>query len=68
MNDELLSLPQYPVRFQASDGQLYEVDYRDIEKAFERDPEGRTVPGDDPNELVLTADDCVMLWMWRVGI
>ncbi len=51
-----------------SDGQLYDVDYWDIEKVFERDPEGRTVPGDDPNELILTADDYVMLWVWGIGI
>jgi len=60
--------PLCPVRFRTSDGELFDVDFRDIEQAFERDPEGRTVPDDDPNELVLTADDCVMLWMWRVGI
>jgi len=59
--------PLCPVRFRTSDGQLYDVDYRDIEKAFERDPEGRTVPGDDPNELMLTAEDCVWLWMRGVG-
>ena len=64
--DDLLSLPQYPVRFMTSDEQLFDIDYRDIEKALERDPEGRTVPGDDPNELILTADDCV--WLWAQGI
>src|SRR5439155_5916204 len=58
--------PLCPVRFKTSDG-LYEIDWRDIEKVFERDPEGRTVPGDDPNELLLTADDCVWLWMHRIG-
>jgi len=54
------------VRFQTSDGELFDVDYRDIEKAFERDPAGRTVPGHDSNELLLTADDCV--WLWGQGI
>jgi len=44
------------------------VDYRDIEKVFDRDPEGRTVPGDDPSDLLLTAEDCVWLWMWGLGI
>jgi len=58
--------PLCPVRFQTSDGQLYDVDFRDIETVFERDPEGRTVPGDDPNELLLTAD-CVWLWMHGIG-
>jgi len=62
MADELMN----PVRFQTSDGELYEVDYRDIEKALERDPEGRTMPGDNPNELLLTAEDCV--WLWSQGI
>ncbi len=36
--DELLSLPKYPVRFKTSDDQLFDIDWRDIEKAFERDP------------------------------
>jgi len=65
--DDLLSLPQYPVRFMTSDEQLFDIDYRDIEKALERDPEARTVPGDDPNELILTADDCVWMWMHGIG-
>ncbi len=59
--------PLCPVRSRTSDGQLYEVDYRDIEKVFDRDPEGRTVPGDDPNELILTADGCVWLWEREIG-
>ena len=58
--------PLCPVRFRTSDGQLYAVDWRDIELAFERDPEGRTVPS-DPNELMLTADGCVWLWMRGIG-
>ncbi len=67
MPDELIGLPLYPVRFMTSDGELYDIDYRDIEEVFKRDPEGRTVPSKDPNELLLTADDCVMLWMWGIG-
>ncbi len=59
--------PLCPVRFRTSDGQLYDVDFRDIEKVFERDPEGGTMPGDDPNELILTADDCVWLWAHGIG-
>ena len=59
--------PLCPVRFRTSEGELYDVDYRDIEKAFERDPAGRTVPGEDPNELILTADDCVWVWMHGIG-
>ncbi len=66
MNDELL-IPQHPVRFQTSDGQLYEIDWRDVDRAFERDPDGRTVPGSDPNVLLLTADDCVWLWAHGIG-
>jgi len=61
--DELLC----PVRFMTSDGGLYEVDWRDVEKVFERDPDGRTVPHDDPDVLLLTADDCVTLWMCGIG-
>jgi len=67
MPDELLSLPQYPVGFRSSDDQLYEIDWRDIERAIERDPEGRTIPHDDPNILLLTADDCVWMWMHGIG-
>jgi len=64
--DELLS-PQYPVRFMTSDGELYDIDWRDIEKAFERDPEGRTMPGDNPNVLLFTAEDCAWLWIHGIG-
>jgi hypothetical protein len=56
-----------PVRFRTSEGELYEVDWRDIDEVFRRDPEGRTVPGDDPDVLLLTAEDCVWLWMERIG-
>jgi hypothetical protein len=59
--------PLCPVRFRTSDGELYDIDWRDIERAFERDPEGRTVPGDDLNVLVLTGEDCVWLWMRGIG-
>ena len=55
------------MRFRTSDGKLYDVDYRDIEEVFRRDPEGRTVPHDDPDVLLLTADDCAMLWMCQIG-
>ena len=67
MPDELLRIPQYPVRFKTSDGQLYDVDYRDIGEVFKRDPEGRTMPHDDPNVLLFTAEDAVMLWMRGIG-
>jgi hypothetical protein len=50
------------IRFKLSSGELYDVDWRDIEILQDRDPDGRTVPGPDPNELLLTADDCVWLW------
>ena len=59
--------PLCPVRFKTSDGELYEIDWRDIEEVFKRDPEGRTIPGDDLNELLLTAEDSVMLWMNGIG-
>jgi hypothetical protein len=54
------------ILFKSSDGEKYLIDWRDAELAIERDPEGRTVPGDDPNELLLTADDCV--WLWSMSI
>jgi hypothetical protein len=50
-----------------SDDQLFDIDWRDIEKAFERDPDGRTVPHPDPDVLLLTADDSVWLWTQRIG-
>jgi hypothetical protein len=59
--------PQCPVRFLTSDGRLLEIDWRDIEEVFRRDPEGHTMPGDNPNELLLTGDDCVWLWMKGIG-
>lgn len=41
------------------------MDWRDIEEAMRRDPEGHTLPGDD-DELLLIADDCA--WLWVMGI
>jgi len=55
------------IRFRTSDGTLWQVDWRDVEEMQERDPNGRTVPGDDPNVLLLTADDCVWLWAQRIS-
>lgn len=54
------------VRFKTSTGELYDCDWRDIEILQARDPQGHTVPGDDPNVLLLTAEDCV--WLWMQGI
>jgi hypothetical protein len=54
------------IRFKTSKGELYEVDWRDIEILQQRDPEGRTVPGPDVNELLLTAEDSV--WLWSMNI
>lgn len=59
--------PMHPVCFKTSDGQRYLIDWRDIEIAMERDPEGRTVPSRNPNELLLTADDCALLWGMGIG-
>lgn len=59
-------LPMYPVCFKTSDGLRCWIDWRDIEIAMERDPQGRTIPYGDPNELLLTADDCA--WLWEIGI
>jgi hypothetical protein len=55
------------VRFKTSTGELYEVDWRDVELLQERDPDGYTVPGPDPNTLLLTAEDCVWLWMQKIS-
>ena len=63
----MASEPLCPVRFKTSDGLLYDVDFRDIDELFRRDPEGRTMPHDDPNVFLLTAEDCVWLWMQRIA-
>ncbi len=55
------------VRFKTSTGELYDVDWRDVELLQERDPEGYTVLGDDPNTLLLTAEDCVWLWSQKIS-
>jgi hypothetical protein len=54
------------IRFKASDGTLWDTDWRDFELMQERDPDGYTVPGPDLNGLLLTAEDCV--WLWSMGI
>ena len=59
--------PMHPVCFRTSDGQTYLIDWRDIEIAMERDPEGRTIPSGNPNELLLTADDSALLWEMGIG-
>ena len=59
--------PLCPVRFRTSNGELYDIDWRDVDRAFERDPDGRTVPHGDLNVLLLAAEDCVTLWMWGIG-
>lgn len=57
----------HPLLFQVSDGRRLLVDWRDVEELMGRDPEGRTLPPSDPNELQLTADDCVFLWTRGIG-
>lgn len=59
--------PMHPVCFRTSDGQRYLIDWRDIEIAMERDPEGRTIPSGNLNELLLTAADCALLWEMGIG-
>lgn len=54
--------------FKTSRAELYDVDWRDVELLPERDPEGHTVPGDNPNVLLLTAEDCVWLWSQRISV
>jgi len=55
------------VRFKTSTGELYDVDWRDVELLQQRDPEGHTVTGPDLNTLLLTAEDCVWLWMQKIS-
>lgn len=39
-------------------------DGSDCEILQSRDPEGRTVSGDDPNVLLLTAEDALVMEFW----
>jgi hypothetical protein len=52
--------------FKTSANKLFEVDWRDVELLAERDPEGRTMPSPDPDQLLLTAHDFV--WLWSIGV
>jgi hypothetical protein len=38
MSDEVLGLVKYPVRFMTSSGEMYDIDWRDIEKALSATP------------------------------
>lgn len=67
MSSEKVNEVMHPVLFQVSDGRRLLVDWRDVEELMRRDPEGVTLPGSDPNELLLTVDDCVSLWMHGIG-
>ena len=58
---------QYPLRFQTSKGKRYFVDWRDIERVLELDPNGHTLPNPKHDELLLTAADSVWLWMNGIG-
>jgi hypothetical protein len=53
--------------FKTSTEKLYFVDWRDVELLAERDPDGRTMPSPDPDQLLLTANDCVFLWSLRIS-
>lgn len=56
----------HPVRWIAPDGEVYLVDWRDIEEAMRRNPGWRTMPSHDWDKLMLTAEDCA--WLWGQGI
>jgi hypothetical protein len=49
------------ILFIGFDGQRYFSDWRDWEAVCRVDPEARTV-GDNPDRLILTADDAAFLW------
>jgi hypothetical protein len=55
------------ILFVGFDGAKYLVDWRDFERVQGRDAFARTVPGSDPNHLILTPADCVFLWSVGIG-
>lgn len=53
---------QGKVRFVASDESVHDVSEHALCEAFIIDPELRTIPGPNENELILTAEDRALLW------
>jgi hypothetical protein len=51
------------VRFVASDESAHDVPEKWLAAAYTIDPELRTIPGPDENQLVLTGEDCALLWV-----
>jgi hypothetical protein len=54
------------VRVITSDNQVHDIVARLMPEALEIDPDLRTIPGPNPNMLVLTAEDVV--WLWTCGV
>ena len=55
------------VRFVSSNGNTFDIHPDDFPEAQEMDPELRTIPGPDPNMLLLTAEDYVWLWEMKIS-
>jgi len=56
-----LSTPEC-IRIITNDEALHDVPERNLDRAFEIDPELRTIPGRDFNRLLLTREDRFFLW------
>jgi hypothetical protein len=49
-------------------GRTVQIHPHDFAKAQEMDPELWTIPGPDPNILLLTPEDYVWLWEMEIGV
>ena len=58
--------PAPEIMFKRSNGELLWIDWRDFEILQDRDPDGYTVPAQDLDLFLLTAEDCV--WLWSLGV
>jgi hypothetical protein len=56
------------IRSVDSYGRTVQIHPDDFAKAQEMDPELGTIPGPDPNILLLTPEDYVWLWEMEIGV
>ena len=54
------------IRFVASDGSVHSVPERWLSMAYDIDPGLRTIPGPDPDILILTGEDRLFLWECQI--
>jgi hypothetical protein len=50
----------------ASDGGLWSIPEHRLDEAYTIDPDLRLIPPSNPNELILTGEDCAFLWSLRI--